>query len=124
MILVKTLRKINQVLLICVDVQGTQTLANLFQNIWKDCAVPLFLSYPATGAEDLKQAVNDAKLLLTKSGCTVSVYETQPANSRADAEDLSDYGLVAIALEKTVKKDSNELRWLDSVKTSALLAFR
>jgi nucleotide-binding universal stress UspA family protein len=125
-ILVKTLRKINQVQLLCLDVAGTQTLAHLFGSVWKDCPVPLMLSYPGPGVgEGLKKAVEEARQFLTESGCAVSAQETLFATPEAQAsEELRDCGLVAIAVERSAKKDSKELRLLESVKTSALLAFR
>jgi nucleotide-binding universal stress UspA family protein len=126
MILVKTLRKINQVQLLCLDVAGTQALAQLFGKIWKDCSVPLSLCYPGPGiGEGLKKAVEEARLSLTKAGCVVEVQESLFLTPEAAAaEELRDCGLVAISVEKGLKKDSKELRLLESVKTSALLAFR
>ncbi len=47
MILVRTLRKINQVQLLCLDVAGTRTLTAIFQRLWKSCRVPLVLSRPS-----------------------------------------------------------------------------
>jgi hypothetical protein len=126
-ILVRSLRKINQVQLLCMDVNGTQALTRVFQRIWKNCRVPLVLHYPAqdtdkAGSPGLRETVEQAKSVLTESGCTVTVQDTLSSSPGADAaETLKDAGLVAIAMERSTKKDSSELQWLTEVKTSSLL---
>lgn len=128
-ILVKTLRKINQVQLLCLNVNGTLVLANLFQKIWKDCSVPLLLNYPPeangkTGNHQLREAVEQARGILTASGCKVAVQESLSSGAETGAAKvLKDSGLVAIAVERDFKKDDSELQWLSGVRTSSLLAF-
>jgi len=128
-ILLRTLRKINQVQLLCLDITGTQTLAKVFQKIWKNCSAPLVLNCPAAesakgGGNGLREAVDQAKSLLEGSGCTVGVQETlsfTPGNEAADT--LTDSSLVAIAMDRDLKRDSSQLQWLHEVKTASLLAF-
>ncbi len=128
-VLVRTLRKINHVLLLCLDAAGTEALCALFQKIWKNCLVPLTLAYPTadtaqTQSEALRQAVENARRILEESGCAVHVQDGFPVRPELDAaEALKDHGLVAMALERNVKKDTPELAWLNLVKTSSLLAF-
>ncbi len=45
LILVRTLRRIDQVSLLCLDPNGTKVLGALFDRIWKDCSVPLVLTH-------------------------------------------------------------------------------
>ncbi|MBI5248605.1 MAG: hypothetical protein HY912_03850 [Desulfomonile tiedjei] len=128
-ILVRNLRKVNQVQLLCLDVNGTHVLTSLFQKIWKNCSVPLLLNYRSeatgkTGNSELREAVEQARGILTGSGCKVSVQEiTSPRTEIGSAEVLKDSSLVAIAVERGFKKDSSELQWLSEVTTSSLLAF-
>jgi hypothetical protein len=127
-VLVRTLRKINQVLLLCLDVAGTESLSGVFQKIWKNCPVPLELVVPngevaQTGSKALRQAVENARAALEKSGHTVHVHDKFPVGPEEAAEALKEYGLVAAAIERNIKKDAPELAWLNLVKTSLLLAF-
>jgi len=125
-ILVRNLKKVDQVELLCLDVNGTQTLTRAFQRMWKNRSVPLLLTYRGkeSGNHGLREAVEQAKSALTQSGCTVTVKDTLSASPGADtAGILKDAGLVAIAVERGVKKDGPELQWLTEVKTSSLLVF-
>lgn len=122
-ILVRSPRKVNQVMLLCLDGVGTQTLDKLFQRIWENCPVPLRLYCPPA-RDEFRDAVDQARQHLERSGCTVSVHDTLTgAPGQSDAQTVQDYGLVAIALDRGVKKDDPELHWLDLVKTSSLLVF-
>lgn len=128
-VLVRTLRKIDHVLLLCLDVAGTEALCALFQKIWKNCPVPLTLAYRAEDAtgpdgDGVRQAVERARGILEQSGCAVQTQDGFPSIPEHDAaEALKEHGLVAIAVERHVKKDGPELAWLNLVKTSSLLAF-
>jgi hypothetical protein len=124
-ILVRALRKVNQVQLLCLNTNSTQILADAFQKIWQSCSVPLLLNRPAqTASQDLREAVDRARVILTEAGCTVTIQDTlSPSPGVNAAEILKDSGLVAIAVERGIKKDSPELQWLSEVKTSSLLAF-
>jgi hypothetical protein len=127
MIFVRTLRKVNNVLLLCLDVEGTRALTTVFQKIWKTDSVPLSLTYPAEDTaqnRELKDEVERSRVLLAESGCAVNVREGLVVGPDLDAaEALKDQGLVAIAAGRHIKKDSPELQWLNLIKTSALLAF-
>ena len=129
LVLVRTLRKINEVAVLCLDVRGTQTLVNAFQTIWKDSPVPVTLAYPSaetTGSanDGLAQAVEQAKRALEAAGCSVSTMATLSASPTREAEEVLDnYALVALAVERSIKKEGPELQWLHLVKTAALLAF-
>lgn len=130
LIMVRAPRKVTQVRLLCLDADGTATLSRLFQKIWQDCPVPLILSCTAGEADEhkiqpLREAVQEARGLLEKAGCTVLTDEDlqwDPGSAPSDV--LKDDGLVAIAMERPMQKDSPTLHWLSLVKTSSLLAFR
>jgi hypothetical protein len=121
---VRALRKINQVLILCLNPSATETLAQVFQKIWKDCPVPLILAQPSgNGDAALKQAVEKARSLLEQSGCKVSVQDNLPANYTDLTDETLNFPLVAMALERDVKKDEQSLDWLAMIKTSSLVAF-
>ena len=129
LILVRSLAKLDRVALLCLDVKGTQILTTLFQGLWRNCAVPLALNYPPAnspgdGNEKLVEAVRAGERLLNESGRNVRIEEL-PSPTPAGAADkaLEDYGLVAVAAERDIHKDSQELQWLSLVKNAALLAF-
>ena len=93
-ILVRRLRKINQVQLLCLDVEWNTSLDEaFFKESGKTAAVPLVLDYPAQRpakpeAARLREAVEQAKGVLTESGCTVTVQDTlssSPEQTRRDS---------------------------------------
>ncbi len=127
-ILVRTLRKVNQVSLLCLDPDGTKAMSKLFQRIWTNCNVPLVLTHPAGDAATgdmiaLREAVDNSKAILEQSGCVVAQDElpAHPGNDAAEA--LKDQGLVVIAIGTSLKKGGEALQWLNLVKTSSLLVF-
>lgn len=126
-ILVRALRKVNYAQLLCFDMKGTEILTEVFHRIWQGSSVPLVLNYPAEASsqeDGLREAVDRAGSLLTKSGCAVSIRNTLSRDPGTDAaEPVKDCGLAAIALNRTAKKDSLEIQWLSELRTSTLLAF-
>jgi hypothetical protein len=128
LVLVRSLRKVSNVLLLCTDVSGTQALSAMFSKIWQNCSLPLLLAYPSeetSGAAHagLREAVHEAGELLAKSGCAVTAQDELLAGpGDAAGEVLKQYSLVAMGLEKGAKKESAEFQWLQMVQTSALVA--
>ena len=108
-ILVRALRKIEEVQLLCLDIKGTETLANIFRTIWHDCPLPLVLSYSAEatvagGTNALREAVERACSHLEKAGCTVTIQDRLSGiASGVAAEIMQDCGLIAIAVERAAK---------------------
>jgi hypothetical protein len=93
-------------------------------------ALPLLMAVTA-GASDaepgksLRESVEVGRRTLVDCGYTVSVADTLPAVPHPEALDaLADHGLIAVAPERAIRKDSVELQWLSLVKASALLAFQ
>ncbi len=123
---VRTSRKINQVLLLCLDRAGVEALARVFQQIWKNCPVPLLLAVPSAGGEEgknLQEAVGKARGLLQQSGCQVEVQENFPQPHEELKDTALNFPLVAVALDRDVKKDHPGLQWLAMIKTSCLVGF-
>jgi hypothetical protein len=122
---VRALRKVNQVLILCLNPVATEKVAHVIQKIWKDCPVPLILARPSgnLGGEPLKEAVEKARILLEQSGCKVSVHDNLPSKLEDITDETLNFPLVAIALERDVKKDQPDLHWLEMVKTSSLVTF-
>jgi hypothetical protein len=128
LVLVRALREVKEVLVLCLNTKGTQTLSRAFGQIWGGCSIPLRLvclrqSSAQSRDNELLKTVSDAADLLRKSGCTVSVDDAVAPDSEALMEMLKNYGLVAIAVERGATKDSAEIRWLNLTKTSSLVAF-
>jgi len=128
-VLVRSLRKIDQVQLLCLDVDGTRSLTKAFQRIWKNCSVPLVLKYSEidgdkAGTSALAEAIDEARSLLVESGCTVSVQDGLSLSPGEDTSATLDAcGLVAVAVHRSPRKDSPEIHWIGRVKTASLLVF-
>jgi len=123
LIWLRALRKIEQVLLVCADPAGTRALAGVFQKVWPGTAVPLHLVAPAAADEALRREVSQAREALAATGCQVARKEDFPWEAGWPAPEVTkEYGLVGVALEREVKKDSPQLQWLSQMKAPLLLA--
>jgi hypothetical protein len=128
-ILVQSLRKMKQVLVLCLNISGTAALTRTFAKIWKGSSVPLVLAYPGdrgSGPEGsgLREKVLESVQVLEKDGCVAEHKQLDPeVFSKPTEDNLKDYGLVAIALERAVRKDNVGLEWLSLVKTASLITF-
>lgn len=122
LIWLRVLRKINQVLVVCPEPAGIGALVRSLQNLW-GCAIPLHFAVPPDeGQGALQQEVLKAKEALTAAGCTVAIRADLPWSGWGPApEVMKDYGMVGVALERAVKKDSPQLQWLSQVKAPLLL---
>ncbi|MEW6387456.1 MAG: hypothetical protein AB1491_08075 [Thermodesulfobacteriota bacterium] len=121
LIWLRGVRPINQIILLCLDTPGTEALTLALQQIWAGCAVPLHLGYPQEKAE-LGQTAAQAAALLQEAGCQTKVLEPLPSLAGDGAKVLDDYGLVALALERGIRKDHDLLQWLPQVRAPLLLA--
>ncbi len=126
LIFVRALREVNEVMVLCLNTEGTQTLAKTFEQIWSGSSIPLRLVYlPQNPSEnrnnELLTTVNNTAERLRESAFSVSVEDA--VSSTSLIETLNDYGLVAVAVERGATKDSAEIRWLNLTKTSSLVAF-
>jgi len=123
LIWLRALRKIDKALLVCQDPPATRALARAFGKIWQGGAVPLNLAAPPAADGLLRHEVSQARETLAGAGCQAAVLEGLPSEAGWLApEALKDYGLVAAALPREMKKDDPGLQWLAQVKAPLLLA--
>jgi hypothetical protein len=124
LIWLRVLRKIDQVLAVCLDLPGTRALVQSLKDLWPTCVVPIHFAVPPDGQEALQQEVVKAKEALAAAGCTVAIMEDLPWSGWGPApEVLKGYGMVGVALDRAVKKESPQLQWLSQVKSPLLLVF-
>lgn len=124
LIWLRGVRPINQVLVLCLEVPGTQALSRTFQHLWAGCAVPLHLTFPV-GQGELSAEVAKAGEALNAAGCRVDILDPLPSLSPEQVANLqTEYGLVALALERGLRKDQAVLEWLPQVKAPLLLELR
>lgn len=122
LIWLRVLRKINQLLVVCQDPADVKVLLLAINKLWAGCPTPVHLGVPppAGYSEALRREVVAAKEELEAAGCQAAVKEV-PA---VTPEITRDYGLVAVCLERAVKKDSPQLQWLSQVKAPLMLVLR
>lgn len=122
LIWLRILRKINQVLVPCFDPAGARSANQTLQKIWAGCSTPLhFCLAPGTG-DEVQQVVLQGRETLQAAGCQTLLREDCPMAGGGPApEAMKDYGLVVVALERAVKKDSPRLQWLAQVKSPLML---
>jgi acetyl esterase/lipase len=127
LIWLRVLRKIHQALVVCPDPAGVRAVLPALRQLWAGCALPLHLALPPqagyAGAGDaLRDEVRKALAALEEAGCHVEVKEVADWSEGGPAPALlQDYGLVALALERAVKKDHVRLQWLAQVKGPMML---
>jgi hypothetical protein len=124
LIWLRVLRKIHQALVVCPDLAGTRAVLPALQKLWAGCSIPVHLAVPppAAAGDALRDEVVKAQADLAEAGCNVEVKEVADWSEGGPAPALlKDYGLVALALERTVKKDHVRLPWLAQVKNPLML---
>ena len=122
LIWLRLLRKISQVLVPCVDAPGTRAAIQSLQKIWAGCATPLHFCLTPGAGEAVKQEVLKGQDSLKAAGCQVVLRDDLPmATDGPPPEVMKDYGLVVVALERAVKKDSPRLQWLTQVKAPMMV---
>lgn len=125
LIWLRVLRKIERVALPCLDATVTAHLSLTFRRLWAGCPVPLHLIYPGgagQSAEELYREAVSAKETLEAAGCRVVLEEPYaPAPGGPPMDLLKGYGLIGVALEREIKKESPKLEWLAGVKTPLML---
>jgi hypothetical protein len=127
LIWLRVLRKIHQVLVVCPDLTGTRAVLPAIHNLWGESSIPVHLALPPqeepgdTGAA-LWEEARKALAAMEAAGGAVEVKEVADWSSGGpDQAMMKDYGLVAVALERSVKKDSARLNWLAQVKNPLML---
>lgn len=128
---VRTLRKIDQVFVLCHDVTGVRIVARALGLLWEGCPVPLHFAFPETeekgkaGPEALlREEVRKAKVELEAEGCGPLREVPFAPVSGAPRPGLTDeYGLVVLTLDRELRKDSAQLQWLSEVKVPLMCIF-
>jgi hypothetical protein len=128
---VRTLRKIDQVLVLCRDVAEVRTLVRALGLLWRGCRVPLHLAFPESGGKSdagpealLREEVRRAEVELEAEGCGPLREVPFAAGPGAPPTGLADeYGLVVLTLDRELKKDSPQLEWLSDVKVPLMCMF-
>ena len=113
----RTLRPINKVLILCLEPTGTAALGEALKKVWAGCQVPLHVGMPSGATPALQEAVANLEVSLTKADCLTTLepgLSLPPADLPAAAR--LDFGLVALALPRTLKKDHHLLPWLTQIK--------
>jgi hypothetical protein len=127
LIWLRVLRKIHQALVVCPDVAGAKAVLPAISKLWAGCAIPVHLALPPQegygGPGDaLRQEARKALATMEAAGCAVEVKAVADWTSGGpDPAMLKDYGLVAVPLERAVKKDHIRLQWLAQVKNPLML---
>jgi len=124
LIWLRVLRKIHQALVVCPDAPGARAVLLALQKLWVGCSIPVHLAVPPlAGAGDaLRDEVRKALAAMEEAGCNVEMKEVADWSAGGPAPALlKDYGLVALPLERAVKKDHDRLQWLAQVKSPMML---
>jgi hypothetical protein len=126
----RVLRKINQALVMCQDEAAAGALLPVLRQLWAGCPTPLHLGVPPQagygGAGDgLRREVAAVREELEAAGCQPALKEIAALAAGGPPPEITkDYGLVAVSLERAIKKDSLQLQWLAQVKAPLLLVLR
>jgi hypothetical protein len=128
---VRTLRKIDQVFVLCRDVTAVRTLARALRLLWQGCRVPLHFAFPESGEKGkagpdalLREEVRKATVELEAevSGPLREIPFAQVAG--APPPRLADeYGLIVLTLDRELDKESAQLKWLSDVKVPLMCMF-
>jgi hypothetical protein len=127
LIWLRVLRKIHRVLVVCPDLVSARAVLPAVSKLWSGCPTPIQLALPPqTGyggpGDALREEARKALADLETGGCSVAVMEVADWSSGGpDPATLKDYGLVAVALERAVKRDQPRLSWLAQVKNPLML---
>jgi len=128
---VRTLRKIDQVFVLCRDVTGVRTLVRALRLLWQGCRVPLYFAFPESGEKAragpealLREEVGKAKAELDAEGCgPVEEIPFAPVSGAPPPGLADDYGLIVLTLDRELRKESAQLQWLSEAKVPVMCMF-
>lgn len=122
LIWLRLLRQITQVLVPGFDALGLRSAIQALEKLWAGCATPLHFCLAPGSSETVRQEVLQGEDRLKTAGCQVRLREDLPVAADGPVpEILKDYGLVVVALERAVRKDSPLLQWLTQVKAPMMV---
>jgi hypothetical protein len=120
LIWLRGVRQINRVTALCLDPGSTKALVETLGRLFAGSAVPLQLAYP--GSDDMQAVTQKAVADLETLGCQATLGDAFPPGSSGPPLDLvKDSGLLAMVLERRVRKDIPQLSWLVQVSVPLLL---
>ena len=128
---VRTLRKLDQVFVLCRDVTAVRTLVRTLGRMWQGCRLPLHLAFPESGGKSeagpevlLREAVGKAKVELEAEGCgPLREIPFAPVSGAPPTGLVDEYGLIVLTLDRELRKDSPQLKWLSDVKVPLMCMF-
>jgi hypothetical protein len=127
LIWLRGLRPVHLALVVCPDLVSARAVLPAFGKLWSGCPTPVHLATPPQegygGSGDaLREEARKALAAMEAAGGTVEVKEVADWSAGGpNPAMLKDYGLVAVALERAVKKDHARLNWLAQVKNPLML---
>jgi hypothetical protein len=125
LIWLRGVRQIKRVTALCSDPDGAHSLVATLGRLFHGSAIPLSLAYAGNGGNfEMRPVADKAVTDLAAQGCQVSLGEVYPLETGPVPESLKDVGLVAVALEKGIRKEAPLLQWLAQVKAPLLLVLR
>ena len=123
LIWLRGIRLIDRVVALFSDPANTGALVEKLGRLFGGSPVPLHLVYAGDGGNfDMRLVAEKAVTDLTAQGCQVTLGEVYPLGTGGPPPTaLKDAGLVAVALERGVRKEDAQLQWLAQVKAPLLL---
>jgi hypothetical protein len=123
LIWLRSVRKIDRVVGLFSDPANTGPLVDALGLYFSGSDVPLSLAYAGDGGNfDMRLVAEKAVTDLADKGCQVTLGEVYPVGTGGPPpETLKDAGLVAVALERGVRKEDHLLQWLAQVNAPLLL---
>ena len=123
MIWLRNVRKIDRVVGVFSDPANTGPLVDALGSYFSGSDVPLSLAYAGDGGNfDMRLVTEKAVADLADKGCQVTLGEVYTVGTGGPPpETLKDAGLVAVALERAVRKEDHQLQWLAQVNAPLLL---
>ena len=120
--LTRVLRRLEDLLVLCLDLPGLQAMAGQLPRLWAGCSLPVSLALPVGADQALQEEAARTRDALQGVGCRAALKEDFPYFPEPPGDEfLRQFGVVALALEKGIKKDNPALHWLCEVKVPLLL---
>ena len=122
--LAPALRKIFKLLVLCLEPRGTEVLGQGLARLWAGSSIPVSLAVPADKVNELKSPVDQTRRELTEAGGQVELLEgfNYYPDTLSDKY-FRDYGVIALALPRDLRKDSLPLNWFAQAKVPAIIMF-
>jgi len=123
LIWLRGVRNIDRVMALFNDPANSGALVQALAHLFGGSRLPLSLAYAGDGGNfDMRLVAEKAVTDLTAQNCRATLGEVYPVETGGPAQDyLKDVGLVAVALERGVRKEDHQLQWLAQVKAPLLL---